>query len=326
MRNKISTTQPSVSIVIPAYNASRFLRGTIDSILSQSFTAWELVIVDDGSTDDTLQVAGEYSHVDERICVVSQPNAGAAVARNTGISNSSACEFILFLDSDDRLEPTALEVLSTALQRDPDAVAAHGLARYVDLTGEDMRIGEAQRWSRDRLRVVGRTLESCDDTMPTDFSALAFKPYIITPATCLVRRCVVEAVGGFNNALRNAEDYNFWLRVSLRGPIAFVPKEVALYRIHAGGKSRNNPLMARRDTIARGQVLVTETVSPLQRATLVTGYRLKQKYDAVTRLQFSGEALRNRRVRDWLVETARAFRCLARAVRGMPRWSRHLTE
>jgi len=117
----------SVSVVIPACNAAIHLRETIESVLVQTFTDWELVIVDDGSTDATYRVASRFARRDSRIRVVRQPNAGLSAARNSGYAvTDAASRHVVFLDSDDVWTQDALEVLVAALDARPEAAAANG--------------------------------------------------------------------------------------------------------------------------------------------------------------------------------------------------------
>src|ERR1039457_6418785 len=99
---------PSISVIIPAYNAELFLGQAIESVINQTHTNWEVIIVDDGSTDSTFSIASEFVHRDSRIRLIRQNNAGASSARNYGFAESSpSSEYVLFLDADDVLAPNA---------------------------------------------------------------------------------------------------------------------------------------------------------------------------------------------------------------------------
>ena len=106
--SNVVNTNPIVSIVMPCYNASRFIREAIDSVRSQSYQNWELLIVDDGSTDSSCKIAQEYVELDSRIYLIEQPNSGACSARNNGIKHARG-EYVKFLDADDILCPDCLE-------------------------------------------------------------------------------------------------------------------------------------------------------------------------------------------------------------------------
>ncbi len=114
--------QPRISVVVPVYNSQEYLEKCLDSILNQSFNAFEIVLVNDGSTDDSLNIAQRYAEQDVRIKLTTQSNAGLAVARNQGVFNARG-EFVTFVDSDDYIHPRALELLhDTATQTNSDIV------------------------------------------------------------------------------------------------------------------------------------------------------------------------------------------------------------
>src|SRR4051812_12341186 len=113
---------PEVSVVVPAYNAARYLAQTLESVRAQTFTAWELIVIDDGSSDDTLAVAQEFARRDQRISACRQANAGVAAARNAGLREANREAWaIMFLDADDVLESDALANLRAALRANPAA-------------------------------------------------------------------------------------------------------------------------------------------------------------------------------------------------------------
>jgi CDP-glycerol glycerophosphotransferase len=119
-----------ITVIIPAYNAERYLEQTVQGVLAQTVSDWELVIVDDGSADGTALVAQSYAKPDPRIRVVRQANHGIAAARNRGLAESdTSCEFVIFLDHDDLWERDALELLREELRAHPGAAAANGLNR-----------------------------------------------------------------------------------------------------------------------------------------------------------------------------------------------------
>lgn len=107
---------PFVSVIIPAYNAERWLDDSLGSVLAQSFDDWEAVVVNDGSTDNTVEVASNYANQDKRIRVISQENGGISAARNTGIDNARG-RYVFFLDADDRLPGEALAGLAEGASR-----------------------------------------------------------------------------------------------------------------------------------------------------------------------------------------------------------------
>jgi glycosyltransferase involved in cell wall biosynthesis len=134
--------QQLVSIIVPAYNAERFLARTLRSALRQTYVTLEMIVIDDGSTDSTAAVARAFAQSDERVRVISFPNGGVAKARNIGI-NEAAGELIAFLDADDLWHPTKLERQVAALDEMKDAAAVYTLSRDIDV--DDRVFGRGRR-------------------------------------------------------------------------------------------------------------------------------------------------------------------------------------
>ena len=127
---------PQIGIVIPLYNGERYLTNTVESVLTQTFADWQLVIVDDGSTDGSGSLADALAARDLRIRVVHKPNGGVATARNAGLhALGGECEFVSFLDQDDIWYPDSLATLHLYLASDPQAIAAHGTHQPMDAAG-----------------------------------------------------------------------------------------------------------------------------------------------------------------------------------------------
>jgi hypothetical protein len=204
----------SISVVIPAFNAAATLGDTLDSLLAQTSGAWEAIVVDDGSTDATGEIAARCAERDTRIRVVRQANAGMAAARNAGI-RLARHEWLQFLDADDWLGTDAVAAFLDAAARDPEAGAICG------------------RWAR-----VASTGETFADPFVPDASDLfpivaCFCPFAIH--SCVVRRRVIEEVGGFDASLRICADWDLWQRVARIGTrFAATDAVVALYRMRAG--------------------------------------------------------------------------------------------
>lgn len=189
-----STALPVVvSVVIPCYEQAQFLTEAVDSVIGQTFTDWEIVIVDDGSTDPTAAVAEALiaAHPDRRMRLVRQPNQGLSAARNGGIAASSG-RFILTLDADDILLPEMLERTVGLLEREPGVAIAYTDEHHF---GAVDRIVPTSDWDTDLQR--RRNLFS---------------------ATALYRREVWTAVGGYDTAMRRGyEDWDFWIGAAERG-------------------------------------------------------------------------------------------------------------
>lgn len=212
-----------VSIVIPAYNQERFVAQAIASALAQTHAWVEVIVVDDGSTDQTGEIAARFDD-HANLTVVHQPNAGLPAARNRGLAEARG-EFVCFLDSDDYLAPTYLEQLLPALHADPSVALAYCDVQMVDLDGEptgDFSVAAARRL------VTGDIFES-----------LLVGGYF-PPHTVLLRRAVLAEAGGFDLALGGHADYELWLRLSALGHRAhFVNARLASYRVYEGSMSRD---------------------------------------------------------------------------------------
>ncbi len=253
-----------ISIVTPVYNGARFLPMTISSVLAQTHTDWQWIIVDDGSTDATVDIACRAAASDSRIRVVRQANAGVSASRNRGYSAADPdTEFMIFLDSDDLWEPNTLDLLSRALDRHPDTLAAYGLSVAIDADGLLIDLGFLEQHQRERWGIDNGRLTLWPPDKPTSFAVEAVTERIITPGTVLIRRsalaemCRAEGVAGpFDPHLSLWEDWDLWLRLTPHGVMQFVDAPVLRYRRHESNLSCTPALEAgarrvRRKLIAR---------------------------------------------------------------------------
>lgn len=209
---------PRVSVIIPAYNSETYIRETIGSVLQQTYRDYEIVVVDDGSTDDTSQVVRGF--LDDRIRLIHKPNGGTASARNVGIINSSS-EYMQFLDADDLILPDKLGTQVELLDNRQDVDVVYSSFR---LFFEDHCRLCPPSWLRPPSRDPLRELVAGS---------------IFPPHAALVRRRCVEAVGSFNEELVSAEDWDFWIRLAHAGcGFHFHNQLLALYRQHAASKTK----------------------------------------------------------------------------------------
>ncbi len=198
-----------VSVVTPSFNQGRTIAATIDSVLSQSHRDFEYVVVDGGSTDETLDVLRRY----EGLRWVSEPDRGQTHAINKGLEMTSG-EIVAYLNSDDVYRPGALEAAVEEFERNPSSVAAAG---DCEILGED---GEVKGVFRARL------------SDPADL----LRYWLWDRGVCLpqpavfVRRSALDRIGRFDESFDMAMDLEMWQRLALLGPIATIPKTLAAYR------------------------------------------------------------------------------------------------
>jgi glycosyltransferase involved in cell wall biosynthesis len=282
-----------ILVVMPAYNAARFVGEAIDSVIAQTFAHWTLTIVDDGSRDDTAAIAEAYAETDWRIRLRRQPNAGASAARNHGYAASPCTgRFVMFLDSDDVLAPTALETLRDALIEDADLAAAYGLARYMDERGETIRPGELEEHQRMRMGVENGRVVPWPIDRPTTFAVEAVMEYIITPGTVLMRREALDAAGLFRLDFRLWEDWDLWLRMTRRvGDMKLVDVPVLDWRQHDANASGNGRRLEEIEREVRCHLLESLANEPELLQIAQIGYRYQQIAIARKRLAWAGASL-----------------------------------
>jgi glycosyltransferase involved in cell wall biosynthesis len=208
---------PKVSVIIPCYNSARYLGQAIESVQAQQYTDYEIIVVDDGSTDDTAQVAARYA---DKVRYLYQNNQGLPGTRNSGVAVSSG-EYLAFLDSDDLFLPHKLRVQVAALDAAPELSLVASGYQYIN---QDNRVlGDERPWK-------GRPC--------TDLASILRGGLTAVHAT-LLRRTSFDRIGGFDPSFRYAEDMDFWYRLSLSdGIITWAPSIVCQYRIHPNNMSR----------------------------------------------------------------------------------------
>jgi glycosyltransferase involved in cell wall biosynthesis/SAM-dependent methyltransferase len=209
-----------VSVVIPCYNHARFLREAIESVLAQTYPRVEIIVVDDGSRDHTVDVTAFFPSVH----YIHQDNQGLAAARNTGLRASHG-DILVFLDADDRLLPEALEHGVYHLLNSPESAFVSGRYRYITENGSILH-----EYSQ----------EPAD---PDPYAAFLQGNYVGMHATVAYRRAAIEAEGGFNPSLPACEDYDLYLRIARKHPVSVHNHLVAEYRQHDNNMSRDPRLM-----------------------------------------------------------------------------------
>ena len=210
---------PKVSVVIPAYNAMLYLPSTLRSVLSQTYQDFEVIVVNDGSSDDVESWIFQIQ--DARVTLISQENQGLASARNTGIMQAQG-EYIAFLDADDLWEPTKLEKQVRVLEENPEAGLVYTWVAYIDQHGESTG------------RVFKHEIEG------EVWQQLTEHNIVESGSVAMVRRSCFETVGLFDRNLGSyVEDWDMWLRMATHYPFKVVKEPLVYYRQISTSASRN---------------------------------------------------------------------------------------
>jgi glycosyltransferase involved in cell wall biosynthesis len=227
-------TRPLISIIVPSYNSAHFVRQALDSAFAQTYRPIEVIVVDDGSTDDTADVLRPYM---DRIIYVRQDNRGLAGARNSGLRAASG-ELIALLDADDVWLEEHLESGYQALASVPDAALVHSEVYYWDAaTGE-----------RTRRDVPRHSYQG-------DCYLQLFARNTIIPSTLLFRRACYDLHGGFDESFRRCEDWDFALRMARHYRFAYNDDPRVLYRVHSASLSSNAVKMRESDLVVLRKAL-----------------------------------------------------------------------
>jgi glycosyltransferase involved in cell wall biosynthesis len=237
----MSQAKPLVSVVMPVYNAGRFLLPAVRSILSQTLTDIELIAVDDGSTDDSREILKELASSDSRVRVLNQENSGVSSARNLGIAESSA-DLVAVCDNDDLSHPDRLRAQADFLARHSEFVAVGCGIRVVSPEGRVLRLDPIERWGEAAKR-----------------SAFEGRFDVAGP-TLMIRRAALEALGGYRVPFRTADDFDLVLRMIDAGMrLDNVPDRLYDYVVHS------QQLSNRRGAEQRLEVVFAELSRELRR-------------------------------------------------------------
>lgn len=302
-----------VSVIIPVYNGEAFLAEAVGSVQAQTVSDWEMIVVDDGSTDGSAAVAERLARRDVRIRLVRQTNAGVSAARNAGFAVATG-EQVAFLDVDDLWEREALETLGHALDAAPGAPAAHGLGRHVDRVGRPIRLGELERYTRTRHAVRERQLVRVSTDEPTTFEVEVLRNHVCTVGTVLFRRSALARAGLFDPLIAVLEDWDLLLRVCLQGPIVFVDRRVLGKRSHDANVSNDFAALMTGLRHVRRKLLALLEEHPQRHLVAVLGRGYTHQLNLRQELAWARESLCARRPGRVLAHLGRAALFSARAV------------
>jgi glycosyltransferase involved in cell wall biosynthesis len=249
------TARERVSVVIPCYNQAIFLADAIGSAIRQSHSPHEVIVVDDGSTDGTADVAAAFPEVR----YVRQDNQGVATARNAGLAHSRG-EYLVFLDADDRLLPGALADAVTALQTRPDCAFVYGHVQWIGEDGEE---------------IVTPKQRCCEGDL---YLQLLRHNYIWTCGAVLYRRWVFDAVAPFNPRLDGSADFDLHARILRSYPACCHDRLTLAYRRHDGSMSHDAQRMLKAAVTARREQRRLVRGRPAHVAAAQAGIRAVQTY------------------------------------------------
>ncbi|WP_339865435.1 glycosyltransferase family A protein [uncultured Algoriphagus sp.] len=218
-----------VSVIIPSYNYADFLPECLESVLAQTWQDWEVLIIDDGSTDNTKKVAEKYQKKDSRIIYHYQENKGLSNARNTGI-NLSKGEYLQFLDSDDMISQDKLTLQVAHLEQNPDLSLSYCKSWYFLGTTPDQLHSD--------LLLQNSTTHPVLDGKGYGILQVLTKGNFTAVSSPLIRRSIIEEYRPFPESVTNSEDWYFWLKTALKGHhFQFLDNPLAFTKIRVHGKS-----------------------------------------------------------------------------------------
>jgi glycosyltransferase involved in cell wall biosynthesis len=230
---------PIVSIITPCYNGAEFVERTITSALHQTFQEWELVVVDDGSVDESVSLVEALQCCDSRVHLVRQDNGGVSKARNTGYATCDfGSRYLWFLDADDCLDPDALQAMTDYLDQHPEVGLVYCDYREIDGVGRPLTPPDTlqfvhTRWTRTPTGIAP-IAANCPETPFA--SLLAWNT--VFPSICLLRRSVYEQTQGWDEMFRHGyEDVDLILQMALLAEVHYFPHVFVSCRIHENNKT-----------------------------------------------------------------------------------------
>lgn len=223
MKDYTDTHNTFFSVVIPVYNQEKYIKMTIESVLNQSYQNFEIVVVDDGSSDETANIIKSLSETDNRIKIIRKENGGVASARNYGVLKADA-NWICFLDSDDLWYPEKLRKCYETIIEDTNNLNV--ICHDEKLMLEDGEIVDERRYGSDQYDL---------------YEHLLFVGNCLSPSAVVVKKQFFDETGLFNESkyFNTVEDYDMWIRMAEKTNVYFLHSFLGAYRMHPGGISAN---------------------------------------------------------------------------------------
>jgi glycosyltransferase involved in cell wall biosynthesis len=295
-----STRPPLVSVIIPLYNGAAYIGETLRAILAQTHTALEVLVVDDGSSDDGLEVVRRMLD-DRRLSLAVKKPLGIAGTRNVGLGLASRdSEFVLFVDHDDVIARDLVARLVELLARRPDASAAFAIADFIDSQGDPLHPGEFASFMRDRTAATPEGMRAVAPTADVTLPEIFLGNHVYPPSGVLMRMPAVRAIRGFDPAYRVADDWDALVRLSRIGPIVPLDLVMVGYRRHGRNASMNTGLNVRETRAVWANTYYSDENAAEDRRRLRSAWRVFQRDTSRRKLRDARSALRERRLSEFL--------------------------
>jgi len=236
---------PLVSVIIPTYNRGWILKEAIESVLNQDYDAFELIVVNDGSTDNTRDILAAY----DNITVLDQPNQGVSAARNKGAAHARG-SFIAFLDSDDVWLPRKLAVQVDFFQQNPTALVCQTQETWVR---KGRRVNPGKRHQKQSGMFFQRSLALC----------------LVSPSAAMIKKFLFNEIGGFDESLVACEDYDLWLRINAHHPIYLIDQPLIVKRGGHDDQLSASPMLDKYRITSIRKLLDSSCLSPAQKKAAV---------------------------------------------------------
>lgn len=217
------TQSPKVSVIMPIYNGVKYMKEAIDSVRSQTYSDWELILVNDGSQDSSQKIIDSYLKKDTRIRSINQSNKGQSVARNVGVSISHG-QYITFLDQDDRYYPERLSTIVQFLENNSIYGMVYSNVDTIDKEGRILSLGVLTS-----NKAIVHPKKSLIECLGSDL--------FIVPGSTLIKRDIFDVLGGFDPVLSGYEDDDLFLRVFMYTRIGFIETSLLQWRIYPESSS-----------------------------------------------------------------------------------------
>ena len=219
MNTKTEGKNPMVTVVLPSYNSMHYIAETMETVLNQTYQDFEVLVVNDGSTDDTPNWINRLSQKEPKVRMVSQANQGLAGARCTGVTNAKG-KYVAFIDDDDLWEPTKLEKQVNSLESNPQAGLCYTWTALADSGG----------------KATGRVIAS--NAEGNVWKQMTEMNIVCCGSTPMIRRSCFDEVGLFDHEVSPSDDWDMWWRISARYPFTLVREALILYRQHPNNSSK----------------------------------------------------------------------------------------